>query len=193
MKRVCVYCGSSPGKLPEYRESARTLARELVERNIDLVYGGASVGIMGEIADAVIAGGGDVIGVIPQSLAEKEISHQGLTELKIVGSMHERKATMAEVSDGFVALPGGLGTLEELFEVLTWSQLGFHRKPCGLLNVRQYYEKLSLFLQHAVEQEFVKDSHRKLLLIESEPGKLLDSMVAYSPSAEGKWFGRDDA
>lgn len=189
MNRICVYCGSSAGKLPEYREAARALARELLERDISLVYGGASVGIMGEIADAVIDGGGEVVGVIPRSLVEREVSHHGLTELKIVESMHERKSTMAEISDGFVALPGGLGTMEELFEVLTWSQLGFHRKPCALLNVKQYYDNLSLFLQHAVEQEFVKDVHRNMLLIEDEPSKLLDAMAAYRPSTEGKWLG----
>ena len=192
MKRVCVYCGSSPGRNPKYIAGARVLGKELAARGIGLVYGGASVGIMGEIADAVLASGGEVIGVIPQSLADKEVSHNGLTELKIVGSMHERKAIMAEHSDGFIALPGGLGTLEELFEVLTWSQLGFHNKPCALLNIEQYYDSLSVFLDHAVEQQFVKQIHRDMLLVEENSSKLLDAMSAYIPPAVDKWIGRNE-
>lgn len=188
MKRICVYCGSSSGKSPEYIESAHALAEALVERGIGLVYGGASVGIMGAIADTVLDHGGEVIGVIPQSLVEKEVSHHGLTELKVVASMHERKAAMAEISDGFIALPGGLGTLEELFEMLTWSQLGFHQKPCGILNVKQYFDHLRLFLDHAVEQQFVKDVHRNMLLVEQNPSKLLTLMADYRPLAVGKWM-----
>ena len=176
----------------EYLESACALAQELVKRDIGLVYGGASVGIMGEIADTVLESGGEVIGVIPQSLVEKEVSHHGLTELKVVDSMHERKSIMADISDGFIALPGGLGTIEELFEVLTWSQLGFHKKPCALLNVKQYYDSLSLFLDHAVEQEFIKDVHREMLLVEEEPGKLLEIMAAYSPPVVDKWIGHNE-
>lgn len=191
MKKICVYCGSSSGKSPEYIESARLLAKELVKRNIGLVYGGASVGIMGEIADTVLAGGGEVIGVIPKSLADKEISHNGLSELKVVDSMHERKAIMAELSDGFIALPGGLGTLEELFEVLTWSQLGFHKKPCALLNVKQYYNGLTTFLDHAVSEEFVKPIHKEMLLVESDPIQLLNAMLNYNPPSVDKWIGRD--
>ena len=179
MKKVCVYCGSSAGKRPEYAYAARSLAKALTQRGIGLVYGGASVGIMGEIADAVLAGGGNVIGVIPQALANKEVAHEGLTELKIVGSMHERKQVMMDLSDGFIALPGGLGTQEELFEVLTWSQLGFHKKPCGLLNVEGYYDKLCSFLDHAVEEQFVKTHHREMLLLEDSPEKLLTLMEAY--------------
>ncbi len=190
MKRVCVYCGSSPGKLPEYLESACDLARELVRRDIALVYGGASVGIMGKLADTVLEEGGEVIGVIPQSLVEKEVSHGGLSELKIVASMHERKSLMADISDGFIALPGGLGTIEELFEVLTWSQLGFHQKPCALLNVKQYYDSLSAFLDHAVTQEFVKDIHRNMLLVEEQPDKLLEIMAEYDPPVVDKWVER---
>ena len=192
MKKICVYCGSSPGKSPEYIGSARALARELVTRNIGLVYGGASVGIMGEIANCVLAGGGEVVGVIPQSLVDKEVSHDGLTELIVVGSMHERKATMAKISDGFIALPGGLGTIEELFEVLTWSQLGFHQKPCALLNVKKYYSSLCSFLDNAVEEQFVKSVHREMLLVENEPFKLLDSMESYTPPAVDKWIGRNE-
>jgi len=192
MKKICVYCGSSSGKRPEYAESARSLARELLRRDIGLVYGGASVGIMGELADSVLAGGGEVVGVIPQALVDKEVSHSGLTELKIVESMHERKAIMADSSDGFIALPGGLGTVEELFEVLTWSQLGFHKKPCALLNVKGYYNHLSLFLDHSVEEQFVKSIHREMLIIEEKPDILLDLMEVYSPPAVDKWIGRKD-
>ena len=192
MKKVCVYCGSSPGKRPEYTEAARRLARELTKRDMGLVYGGASVGIMGEIADAVLSDGGEVIGVIPQALVDKEVSHSGLTELKVVNSMHERKAIMADLSDGFITLPGGLGTLEELFEVLTWSQLGFHKKPCGLLNVNGYYEKLRAFLDYAVEEQFVKTSHRDMLLVEDSPERLLALMEAYQPPLVEQWIGRDN-
>jgi uncharacterized protein (TIGR00730 family) len=179
MKKVCVYCGSSSGRRPEYGYAARSLAKALTLRGIGLVYGGASVGIMGEIADAVIAGGGEVIGVIPQALVDKEVSHNGLTELKVVASMHERKQVMMDLSDGFIALPGGLGTQEELFEVLTWSQLGFHEKPCGLLNVEGYYDMLCSFLDHAVDEQFVKTHHREMLLVEDSPEKLLTLMEAF--------------
>ncbi len=179
MKKVCVYCGSSSGRRPGYSYAARGLAKALTSRGIGLVYGGAGIGIMGEIADAVLAGGGQVIGVIPQMLADKEVAHDGLTELKIVGSMHERKQVMMDLSDGFIALPGGLGTQEELFEVLTWSQLGLHTKPCGLLNVEGYYDKLCSFLDHAVEEQFVKSHHREMLLVEQSPEKLLTLMEAY--------------
>ena len=192
MKRICVYCGSSPGRLPEYLESASTLARELVSQDIGLVYGGASVGLMGNIADTVLENGGEVIGVIPKSLVDKEVSHTGLTELRIVQTMHQRKAVMAEISDGFIALPGGLGTIEELFEVLTWSQLGLHKKPCALLNVKQYYDSLSSFLDHAVEERFIKSIHREMLLIEDRPDELLKSMLAYSPPQGDKWIDRDE-
>jgi uncharacterized protein (TIGR00730 family) len=192
VKRICVYCGSNPGKSAEFLESARSLARALVQRDICLVYGGASVGIMGEIADNVLAGGGQVIGVIPQALADKEVSHAGLTELKIVDSMHERKAIMADISDGFIALPGGLGTLEEIFEVLTWAQLGFHKKPCALLNVKGYYDKLIQFLNHAVAEGFVAKPHREMLLVEKEPHRLLEIMAAYNAPAVDKWIGHNE-
>ncbi len=192
MKYVCVYCGSNPGRSPEYIRYARVLAKELVTRNIGLVYGGASVGIMGAIANTVLDGGGEVIGVMPQSLVDKEVSHNGLTELKVVNTMHERKAIMAEMSDGFIALPGGLGTIEEIFEVLTWSQLGFHKKPCSFLNIKQYYNSLSLFLDHAVEEQFIKPVHREMLLIEDDPSKLLDAMEEYDPPTVDKWTGRNE-
>jgi len=144
MKTVCVYCGSSPGRLPEYQDAARRLGYELAGRGLGLVYGGASVGVMGAVADAMLERGGKAIGVIPYSLATKEVSHDGLDELIVVDSMHERKARMAELSDGFIALPGGWGTIEEIFEMLTWAQLGFHEKPCGLLNIASYYDHLLL-------------------------------------------------
>ena len=190
MKNICVYCGSSPGKRPEYVESARQLARELVARDLGLVYGGARVGIMAEIANAVLAEGGEVIGVIPQSLVDKEVAHHGLTKLHTVDSMHDRKALMADLSDGFIALPGGLGTLEELFETLTWAQLGFHTKPCGLLNICGYYDGLSAFLDHAVQEQFVKHIHRQMLLIGDNPGFLLDRFARYQAPDQGKWIGR---
>ncbi len=192
MKRLCVYCGSNPGKSAEFLEAARELARHLVQREICLVYGGASVGIMGEIADTVLAGGGEVIGVIPQALVDKEVSHTGLTELKIVNSMHERKGIMADLSDGFIALPGGLGTLEEIFEVLTWAQLGFHHKPCALLNVKGYYDTLTQFLDHAVAEGFVASIHREMLLVEDDPHTLLEIMSTYSAPAVDKWIGRNE-
>jgi uncharacterized protein (TIGR00730 family) len=192
MKKVCVYCGSSPGRQPAYLESARSLGVELARRGIGLVYGGASIGMMGEIADAVLRHGGEVTGIIPQALMDKEVSHHGLTELKVVKSMHERKATMADLSDGFIALPGGLGTVEELFEILTWSQLGFHAKPSGLLNVIGYYDLLSKFLNHSVEEKFVHELHRQLLIIEKQPEILLDAMEVYQAPKVDKWIGRPD-
>lgn len=192
MKKLCVYCGASPGGNPEYMKAARRLGLELVKRNIGLVYGGASVGTMGEIANTVIEHGGEVIGVIPQALVDKEVSHDGLTELIVVKSMHERKAVMADHADGFIAMPGGLGTLEELFEVLTWAQLGFHSKPCSLYNVLSYYDPLVQFIEHAVEEQFVKSIHRSLLLIESDPSDLIDAMDNYIPTHIDKWIKRDE-
>jgi uncharacterized protein (TIGR00730 family) len=192
VKRICVYCGSNRGKSAEFLASARTLAGELVQRDIGLVYGGASVGIMGEIADTVLARGGEVIGVMPQALVDKEVSHTGLTELRVVNSMHERKEIMADLAQGFIALPGGLGTMEEIFEVLTWAQLGFHQKPCALLNVKGYYNRLTQFLDHAVAQGFIADTHREMLLVEENPHSLLEIMASYSAPAVDKWIGRND-
>ncbi len=192
MEKVCVYCGSSSGRRKDYAEAAAALAAQLVKYDMSLVYGGASVGIMGEIADAVLAAGGQVIGVMPRALVEKEVQHDGLTELLVVDSMHERKLKMAEISDGFIAMPGGLGTLEELFEILTWAQLGFHQKPCALLNVASYYDKLSAFLNHAVDEQFIKPVHSHMLLIENNPEKILQSMLAYQPPTEDKWIKRGD-
>lgn len=190
MKRVCVYCGSSPGARPDYRAAAKALARELVQRDIALVYGGASVGVMGEIADEVLSGGGEVIGIIPRKLLEHEVAHAGLTDLHVVESMHERKALMVELSDGFIAQPGGLGTLDELFEVLTWAQLGFHSKPVGLMNVAGYFDPLLAFLDHSVEERFVKPVHRDLLLQADTATALLEEMATYVPSDIDKWLDR---
>ncbi len=191
MKRICVYCGSRSGKRPEYTQAAHLLANELILRGIGLVYGGAHVGIMGQLADAVLAKNGEVIGVIPEDLVTKEVAHYGLTELKIVGSMHERKSLMADLADGFIALPGGLGTLEELFEILTWAQLGLHRKPCGLLNIDGYYDGLVAFLDHAVDEQFVKPVDRSMLLIEQQPQRLLNIFANYQAPSVEQWIGID--
>ena len=190
MKRLCVYCGSSSGRQPDYARVARQLARAMVSRNIDLVYGGASIGIMGEIANAVLEEGGDVIGIIPKGLFVKEVAHTGITELREVDSMHERKALMADLSDGFIALPGGLGTIEEILEIITWSQLGMHRKPCGLLNVCHYYDKLIDFLDHAVSEQFIKTSHRSTILIDERVDVLLEKFEAYKTPETEKWINR---
>ncbi|HKE12357.1 MAG TPA: TIGR00730 family Rossman fold protein [Myxococcota bacterium] len=191
MRRVCVFCGSSAGGRPSYRDAAAQLGRTLAERRIALVYGGASVGLMGVLADAVLHAGGSVVGVIPQALAKEEVVHDGLTALRIVGSMHERKAVMADLSDGFIALPGGMGTLDELFEMVTWAQLGLHRKPCGLLDVEGYFAPLLAFLDHAVKERFVKETHRALLLVAAEPGALLDAFAAQRASAVAEWTDRN--
>ena len=189
---ICVYCGSSTGRLEAYAESARTLAESLVKRNIKLVYGGASIGIMGMVADHVLTLGGQAIGVIPKALAHKEVIHQNLTELHVTQSMHERKMRMAELSDGFVALPGGIGTLEELFEIWTWAQLGFHKKPCGILNVEGYYDALIQFLNHIQAEQFVQQHHRNMLIVESHPEKLLDRYITYQPAVTKQWVNKDE-
>lgn len=191
MKKICVYCGSNSGKRPEYLEATDALAKELVGRDIGLVYGGASVGIMGRLADTVLAAGGEVIGVIPQMLVDKEVAHGGLSELKIVKSMHERKMMMASLSDGFIALPGGLGTLEELFEIMTWALLGLHQKPCALLNVANYYDQLLGFLEHAVDEQFIKQVHRSMLIADERPEVLLERMASYAPVQVAKWIDQD--
>jgi uncharacterized protein (TIGR00730 family) len=192
MKNICVYCGSSPGRDPAYAEAARGLGRLLVERDLGLVYGGAGVGIMGAIADEVLAHGGSVTGIIPDALAVKEVLHPKLTQTHVVASMHERKALMAEVSDGFVALPGGWGTIEEIFEVLTWAQLGFHDKPCGLLNVNGYYDGLFRFLEHAMAEEFVRPVYGEILILEQDPTRLLERFARYRAPRIRKWISSDD-
>lgn len=192
MKRICVYCGSNPGRLPDYRESARQLGHELAARGLGLVYGGASVGVMGAVADAVLERGGNAIGVIPRSLATREVAHSRLDELIVVDSMHARKAQMAELSDGFIALPGGWGTIEEIFEMLTWAQLGFHEKPCGLLNIASYYDHLFAFLEEAVRQQFVKEEYRPMIMMDEAPDLLLDRFSAYRAPKVRKWIGAEE-
>lgn len=187
MKRVCVFCGSSPLTGSKYSQTAKELAENLVERNIGLVYGGASIGTMGIIADAVLHAGGEVIGVMPQLMMDREIAHQGLTEMRLVKSMHERKALMAELSDGFIALPGGLGTLEELFEALTMSLLEIHRKPCGILNVHGYYQKLIAFLEYAETEQFIKKENRSILIVEEDPGTLIQKFLEYEVPEIKRW------
>ena len=185
---ICVFAGSSPGVRDAYARAARALGTELAARRLDLVYGGSKVGLMGAVADAVLEAGGRVTGIIPKALEKKELAHPGLTKLHVVASMHERKALMAELSGGFVALPGGMGTMEELLEILTWSQLGFHAKPSGLLNVEGYYDGLVEFFDHLVRERFVKEEHRAMALVEADPGGLLDAMTAYTPPRVDKWL-----
>jgi uncharacterized protein (TIGR00730 family) len=188
VKRVCVFSGSSPGADVAYRAAAVDLGHRLAERGIELVYGGASVGLMGSVADAAMEGGGHVIGVIPQSLVDREVAHAALSDLRVVDSMHERKALMAELSDAFIALPGGLGTLDELFEMLTWTQLGIHRKPCALLDVNGYFEQLGVFLDHAVSQRFIKAEHRSMLIAGTDPEALLEQMLTTRLPEVSKWM-----
>ena len=188
--RICVFTGSKTGKRSEYRAAARQAARQLVERGYGLVYGGGNVGLMGVIADAALERGGHVTGVIPDALVSQEVAHRGLSELRVVQSMHERKAVMADLSDGFIAMPGGIGTMEEFFEVLSWAQLGLHNKPCGLLNIGGYYDHLIRFMNHAVDQEFLKPKHRALLLVEEEPDRLLDRFEPIITANGAKRFER---
>jgi uncharacterized protein (TIGR00730 family) len=193
MRRVCVFCGSSPGARPAYAEAAAEMGRLLASEGIGLVYGGGQVGLMGVLADAVLAEGGEIVGVIPQALVDREIGHPGVADMRVVGSMHERKALMADLADAFVALPGGLGTLEELFEVYTWAQLGLHRKPCGLLDVEDYYAGIAAFLTHAVEERFLPEQHRAMLIVEQEPRELLERIRAWEPSTiQPKWIDREE-
>ncbi len=191
MKNICVYCGSSPGKSEAYCDAARSLGKLLAAREIGLIYGAASVGVMGALADATLAAGGEVVGVIPEALMSFEISHDNLTELVVVDSMHTRKATMAERADAFIALPGGLGTLEELFEMLTWSQLRFHAKPVGLLNVDGFYDSLLAFLDQTVAHEFVRQEHRDNLIVSDDPEALLAALSNWQPPTIDKWWERD--
>jgi uncharacterized protein (TIGR00730 family) len=186
MQRICVFCGSSPGLLPDYLNAARALGAALVRRNLELVYGGACVGLMGAIADSVIANGGTAIGVMPQSLIDREIAHQGLSDLHIVQSMHERKARMADLADGFIALPGGFGTLEEFFEIVTWGQLGLHRKPIGLLNQSGFFDQLIVFLDVAVSQQFIRPQHRETILVDTDPDRLLRRFADFTAPTAAK-------
>ena len=192
MQSICVFCGSNTGANPAYAEAARDLGRRIARRGLRLVYGGAKVGLMGAIADAALAAGGQVTGIIPIALVEKEIAHAGLTELHTVGSMHERKAMMADRSDAFLGLPGGAGTLEEVFEVWTWGQLGHHRKPVGLLNVAGFYDRLVAFLDHQVQERFVREEHRRMLTIESDPEMIMERFASYEPPQVAKWIDRTE-
>ena len=188
IRRLAIFCGSNPGARPEYIEAARSLGRLLAERGIGIVYGGSSVGLMAALADAMMDDLGDIIGVIPRMLVEREVANRALTDLRIVESMHARKAMMAELADGFIALPGGIGTLEEFFETWTWGQLGMHSKPCGLLNVARYFDPLLEFLDHAVAEKFVRDVHRAMVVVESDPRALLTRFEAYEPPRVVKWL-----
>jgi len=190
IRRVCVFCGSSHGTRPAYAAAAREMGRVLAERGIGVVYGGGNVGLMGEVADAALAAGGEVTGVIPRSLMEREVGHAGLTTLEVVETMHERKARMADLSDGFIALPGGFGTLDELCEVLTWSQLGIHAKPCAILNVDGYFDALIALFDHALREGFLRGPHRSLVIEGTDPAALLDSMAAFVPPTTEKWVRR---
>ena len=188
MKRICVFCGSNPGANPDYLQAAKQLGQVLAANCLGLVYGGAGVGIMKEIADAVLQEGGEVIGVMPQFLVDKEVAHNGLTDLRVVNSMHERKMLMADLADGFIALPGGLGTLEEFFEVVTWAQLGMHAKPCGLLNIADYFRNLLEFLDHAVQERLLRAEHRSMILTDDNPNSLLNQFKCYHPPKIDKWM-----
>ena len=192
MQSICVFCGSNTGANPAYAEAARDLGRRIAGRGLRLVYGGAKVGLMGALADAALAAGGHVTGIMPIALVEKEIAHAGLTELHTVGSMHERKAMMADQSDAFLGLPGGAGTLEEVFEVWTWGQLGHHRKPVGLLNVAGFYDRLAAFLDHQVHERFVREEHRRMLTIESDPEMIMERFAFYEPPQVAKWIDRTE-
>jgi len=187
-QRICVFCGSNPGINPAYREAAVAMGQLLAQRRIELVYGAGNIGLMGVLADAVLAAGGKVIGVIPEALMAKEVGHDGLTELRVVGSMHERKAIMSDLSDAFIAMPGGFGTFEEFCEVVTWSQLGIQSKPCGLLNVEGYYDPLLELFDHAVREGFLREENRRLVLEDSDPKQLLAKMSSFVPVPVDKWI-----
>lgn len=192
MKSVCVFCGSSPGNDPVHAEGARAMGTEIARRGLTLVYGGGAVGLMGIVADAALAAGGEVHGVIPRALREKEVGHNGLTRLEVVETMHIRKARMAELSDGFVAMSGGIGTFEEIFEIWTWGQLGIHGKPLGFFNIAGFYDPLAAFLDNTASAGFLRQAHRDMAMTESDPAALLDKMAAYKPLAQIKWVEKDE-
>jgi len=193
MKRVCVFCGSSDGARPAYRQAAEGLVHALARRGLGVVFGGGGIGLMNVMADAALGLGIEVIGVIPEALVAKELAHRGLSDMRVVHSMHERKALMAELADAFVALPGGFGTLEEFCEVLTWAQLGLHRKPCGLLNVAAYFDPLLAFFDHAQAERFLRSEHRAMVLVDSDPSRLVDRLAAFQPPDLDKWIRPDEA
>ena len=192
MRSLCVFCGSSPGARPEYAAVARHLGTALARRGIRLVYGGARVGLMGLLSDAVLRAGGEVTGVIPEGVLTREVARTDLRDLRIVGTMHERKAIMAELADGFLALPGGAGTLEEFFEVWTWAQLGIHRKPCGVLNIHGYFDGLLTFLDHAVTERFLRIEHRAMVLVDADAERLLERFEGYRAPAVARWIDRNE-
>jgi uncharacterized protein (TIGR00730 family) len=193
MTRICIFCGSTTGTRPSYADAARAMGQALVRGRIGLVYGGGCVGLMGTIADAVMRGGGEVIGVIPEALVTRELAHGDITQLIIVHSMHQRKAKMAELSDAFIAMPGGYGTFEEFCEIITWAQLGLHRKPCGLLNVDGYYDPLLMLFDHAVTEGFLRPVNRQLVIEETDPDRLLEALASCTPPPTEKWIGRDES
>jgi uncharacterized protein (TIGR00730 family) len=192
LNSLCVFCGSNAGVRPSYGEAAETLGRLLAARGVTLVFGGGKVGLMGKIADAVLAGGGKAIGVIPHALVQKEIAHSGLTELRVVDSMHERKALMAELSDGFVAMPGGFGTLDEFCEILIWAQLGIQRKPCGILNVDGYFDSLLNLFDHGVQEGFLHPTHRQMVIHDNDPESLLHRLLNFEVPQVSKWLNRSE-
>ncbi|WP_374570884.1 TIGR00730 family Rossman fold protein [Phenylobacterium sp.] len=190
LKSVCVFCGANFGRREAYASAARSFGRLVAERGLTLVYGGAKVGLMGELADAALESGGEVVGVLPRALMEREIGHPGITRLEVVNDMHTRKARLAELSDAFIALPGGIGTMEEVFEVWTWGQLGFHKKPVGFLNVAGYYDSLAAFLAHAVSEAFLQQAHRDMLIVRTDGEDMLSALDDYVPPTVEKWIGR---
>ncbi|MEP3045867.1 MAG: TIGR00730 family Rossman fold protein [Roseibium sp.] len=192
MKSICVFCGSSYGSMKEYEEAAKATGKAIADAGYRVVYGGAKVGLMGTVADAALAAGGDVIGVLPKALQDKEIGHEGLTEFYQVDSMHDRKALMADLSDGFIALPGGVGTLEEIFEVWTWGQLGYHEKPCGFLNIEGYFDHLIAFLDHQTQEGFTKKVMRDMVQIADTPAGLIDLFKTYEPPLAPKWIKKGE-
>jgi hypothetical protein len=192
MKDVCVFCGSYNGDRADYTEAARSIGMGLARRGLGVVYGGAKAGLMGTVAEAALGAGGRVIGVIPRALVDKELAHRGLTDLHVVNTMHERKAMMATISEGFIALPGGFGTMDELFEIITWAQLGLHRKPVAILNVSGFYDPLLHFLDHLVAEGFVKREHRQVIVVATDPDKLLGILDTYVPPLIEKWITKDD-
>jgi len=191
IRSVCVFCGSSHGSSPAYEQAAQEMGQAIAKRGWTLVYGGGNVGLMGVVADAALAAGGKVIGVIPEALLARELGHHGVTELRVVNTMHERKAMMADLADAFIALPGGIGTFEEFFEVLTWAQLGIHQKPCGMLNTRGYYQPVLELLSNAVHEGFLRTAHQQMVLTSEEPDELLEKMEAYRPAQLQKWIQRE--
>lgn len=192
MRRLCVFCGSSTGANPAYAEAAATMGTLLANRGIGLVYGGGNVGLMGVVADAALKAGGEVIGVIPQALFDREVAHAGCTELRVVDSMHTRKAMMADLADAFVAMPGGVGTFEEFFEAVTWTQLGLHQKPCGLLNVAGFYTPLARFIDQAVSDGFIKLVHRAIIVVDDDPARLIETLTTIELPNAPKWIRRDE-